>query len=331
MKIGLIARGCNSGLGTLSWEFYNHLKPHKTLVVGNGVYKMFPERYPDAEICRSNKSFSDKQMLWLLEGIDVLITIETPYRWEIYPLARKMGVKTVLIPMYECLPEKIPYEPDHYICPSELDFDEIKSRNKTFLPCPINREKLLFRHRKKAMTFLFNNGHGGGAGRNGASVFFRALKKAKTNKAKFLVHSQVPLTIDDPRVEVRVGNYKNYWDIWGEGDVFVWPHRFDGLSLPVQEALANGMPVLTTNFHPFKGWLPKEWMIPVAEKNRSRIFQREIDVHEPDVDELARMLERWSQANIGGWSKVADMLAEERSWKKLKPKYLKLLRKICST
>ena len=47
MKLGLIARADNGGLGTLSWEFARHLKPHKVLLVENGIYQTFPERYND--------------------------------------------------------------------------------------------------------------------------------------------------------------------------------------------------------------------------------------------------------------------------------------------
>ena len=43
----MICRYDNSGVGTLSWEFARHLKPHKILLVENQVHKTFPERYDE--------------------------------------------------------------------------------------------------------------------------------------------------------------------------------------------------------------------------------------------------------------------------------------------
>ena len=51
MKLGLIARMDNTGLGVQTTEFYKNMYPDKTMVVDishlNGT-KQYPERYPDA-------------------------------------------------------------------------------------------------------------------------------------------------------------------------------------------------------------------------------------------------------------------------------------------
>ena len=49
MRIGIIARYDNSGLGTMCWEYARHLKPAKVLLVANGVYQTFPERFEEFE------------------------------------------------------------------------------------------------------------------------------------------------------------------------------------------------------------------------------------------------------------------------------------------
>lgn len=333
MKIGFIARADNSGLGTMSWEFYNHLKPHKTLVVDPGNYTIFKERFPKNTRFCPKRDMTASDIDWVLEDIDVLLMIETSYSWALMHMAKKKGVKMVLIPMYECLPPTMQVEPDLYICPSEIDMDFIDDdKPKVLIPCPINTKKLKFKRRLQAETFVFHNGHGGAKNRNGAQEFLKAIELVKNKDVKFLIYSQLPLRQPkDPRVEVRIGNYENYYDIWQEGDVYVHPHKFDGLSLPIQEAIGVGMPVLCTRFYPFTEWLPESWMFPPVGKTRKRIFNITITVHEVDPAILAAKIDAWAMQSIKMDSWKAREIANNRSWKKLLPKYLKEFEKLCAT
>src|SRR3990167_10987123 len=108
MRLGLWgARADDGGLGTQTWEFYNHFKPQKTLVVdlqdrnkdfGLG-YKPHLDRYPDAII--SNDFPTKKQMEELLNDLDIVMCIEIPYGYEFFTLARERGIKTALQPNFE--------------------------------------------------------------------------------------------------------------------------------------------------------------------------------------------------------------------------------------
>ena len=61
MNIGMICRADNSGLGSLSREFANHINPKKVLIVANGVFKTFRERYArfETQIARPCSFFMD--------------------------------------------------------------------------------------------------------------------------------------------------------------------------------------------------------------------------------------------------------------------------------
>ena len=59
MRLGLIARCDQSGLGVQTHEFYRHMQPDKTLVIDVGhLYnktthcnkRSYPDRYPDATV-----------------------------------------------------------------------------------------------------------------------------------------------------------------------------------------------------------------------------------------------------------------------------------------
>lgn len=321
-RIGIIGFASNSGLGTLTREFHDNLKPARTLLIPT-KYAEFPERFPGAR-----RGLTQENIDWLLSGIDVLLTFETPGEWVVYALARKRGVKTILMPMYECMPYPLPATPDLVLCPSTLDLKifraELKEKCKVaHLPVPVNRKRVPFRLRTKALTFEHHAGHGGLLSRNGTYELIAAASMLKT-PAKILIYSQKDLEVSLPNVEVRVGNFREYSDIWGSGDVFVFPHKFDGLSLPIQEALSSGMPVLSTEIPPFAGWLPQDWMFRTEERTDMRVFQRFIEVAIADPRAIAETIDAWYGRDIKQASLLADKLAAKLDWERLKPQYISL-------
>lgn len=299
-------------------------------MVDNGKYKSFPQRFPKA---RTTRSIRQNDIDWLLDGIDILLTLETPIEWQIFKIARKRGVKTMLMPMYECEPAPLPAWPDLILCPSLLDFDIFKKEGKDkckvlYLPVPVNRKRIPFRQRYRAKVFQHNAGHGGLIGRNGTTELLAAIPMLKS-EAKVLIYTQKKIDFVHPKVEIRVGNFENYWDIWGDGDIFIFPHKFDGLSLPINEALASGMPVISTAIYPFTTWLPKEWMFEKFENMSLRVWDRYIDVAVVPPEIIASKIDNWYGRNIVQDSVWAGELAEDFSWKNIKPKYLTIFKNLC--
>lgn len=327
MKIGFLARANNRGLGNLSWEFHRHLKPHKTLVLSISKDHVDKSRFPGARFA-ARDCFDTADMKWLVEDIDVLLTIETPYKHELFTLAKQRGVKTALVVMYECLPKEEPKKPDLYICPSDFDLEEVKDEKHVFLPCPIALDRFKPVKGKKIDTFVFHNGHGGGKKgfRNGSDIFFKAIEHVKSD-AKFLVYSQIPLDVEEyDNVKVVIKDVPNYFDLWGEGHVYVHPHRFNGLCMPIQEALACGMPVITTKFGLYADMMPEEWTIEPTKKYRKSIFQREIDIYEMDPKDLAKKIDEFYGKPLDTEESLG--IAKDLSWENWGEQYLKDLKKL---
>ena len=332
MRIAGIFRCDNSGLGILSEAFYKHLPIAKVMIVSNNVYEIHPERFPGAIICKIGTPDLE-EIDEFLKDVDLVLTFETPYNWNLFSEAKKRGIKTVLIPNYEWLPPTIPVVPDLFICPSKLDYDEVVNNssfgnkdNAVYLPIPIDRERTPFKLRKKAETFLFNNGHGGYMDRNSSKELFEAISLIKKD-IKFKIHSQVyfPDVINDSRVEVVYGDVP-YEELYSEGDVFLFPHKFDGLSLPIQEALSAGLPIISTDIYPHNTYLPKEWLF--KPEIMTKIFiKREMDMAIINPVMLAQKIEEWAGKDIEKESRIANELAEKWSWKNLKPKYLEVFKK----
>ena len=331
-SIGIIVRGDNSGLGTLSLEFYENLKPyiHKVIMVDNGVYKTFPDRFPSAKVVTRNIDKETED--WFFEGISTLLTFEVPYSDTIIHNAKKRGIKTVLMPMYECTPSFSAIGmPDVILCPSKLDFDfykKYKDRARVvYIPVPINRKKLKFEHRRKARTFIHNAGHGGLVGRNGTSELLAAIPMIQSD-IKVIINTQREINYSHPKVDIRVGNFLNYQDLWKSGDVFVFPHKFDGLSLPIQEALSVGMPVLSTAIYPFIEMMPHDWFFNAEQIIKTRVAGSVIDqidyaIVKPEA--IAQKIDEFATRDITKDSLEADRIARSLDWEVLKTKYLNIL------
>jgi len=332
MRIGLIARADMSGLGVLSQAFYKHLPFDKIMVVSNNVYPSRPEIYKDPIVCKIGTPDLE-EIDEFLKDIDIVLTFETPYNWNLFSEAKKRGIKTILIPNYEWLPSTIPVVPDLFICPSKLDYDEVinnsmfGNKNAVYLPVPIDREETPFKLRSKAEIFLFNNGHGGYMDRNSSKELFEAISLIKKD-VKFKIHSQVyfPDIINDSRVEVIYGDIP-YKELYSEGDVFLFPHKFDGLSLPIQEALSAGLPIITTDIYPHNTYLPKEWLF--KPEIMTKVFiKREMDMAIINPVKLAKKIEEWAGKDIEKESKKADKLASKWDWKVLKSEYLEVFKNV---
>jgi len=332
-KIGLIARSDNSGLGVFTQEFYKNLPIEKVLVVLHGEYQNYPEKFDENKriVCQRGTPGLE-EIEEFLDGIDVVLTFETPYNWNIFTRAREKGVKTALFVDYEWLSETLPANPDLYLCGSEVNYygiPEIPEEKKALIPCPIN-DSFQFQKRKKAETFVFNNGHGGFRDRNSWKELFEAISLVK-EPVNFLIRSQkyFPYIPNDSRIEIQYGDIPHD-DLYKEGDVLIHPHKFGALSMPVQEGIASGMPVITTDLPPYHKLVPESWLIkPEA---RTQIFiRRQIEavIHSPT--NIAKKISEFANKDISQDSEKTKEIAQRWRWKNVRGEYLKALTDLCQT
>lgn len=339
VRIGIIARCDNSGLGVMTFDFFRNLVVSKVLLI-SASYENYHDRfdgYEGTQVIKCARGMPALEEIDLfLEDIDVVVAFETPYNWNIFSRAKEKGVKSVLIPMYEWEPpnDQFPAMPDLFLCPSKLDLDEMpKGEPKVFIPTPINREILPFKRRTEAKTFIFNNGHGGFGGRNSLAEFLQAIPLVKSD-VQFLIRSQVPFEpINDARVIVQMEEL-NYEDLWNEGDVYLHLHKYDGLSLPLNEAMSSGIIPIAPDFYPHNEFLPKEVLFEPEAEARVTLMPnfRDITTHLISPVAIAKKIDEvasWSSEQIGALSDRMNELADEHSWKVLKPQIIHTLNALC--
>lgn len=269
-----------------------------------------------------------------LDKIDILFLFETPFYYEIIDLARSKNIKVALMPMYECTP--YPTEADIYICPSLLDLEYYKKMYpktpSVFIPVPA--PKLEWKKRERAEVFIHNAGRGGTLERNGTIKILNAIEHIR-QPAKIKIRMQkeayetekiknILETINDDRLEVFIGNMK-YEELFTEGDVFLFPESFNGLSLPLQEAFSSGMGVMCGERFPMTTWLPREIMIPVDHIIRGKIVNVPFKYSRYNEKEIAALIDKWYGQDIEKFSIAGKKWSENNSWETLKPKYLQLL------
>jgi hypothetical protein len=295
---GSIVFATNQGLGILAKQFYDngiidkvYIKEHSSR---ENHYDWFPNRV---------EKIDD------LLDCDKLIFFETPFDWTIIKKARAKGIKTILVPMYECTNNPLPYFPDVIISPSLLD--QKYYPDSKFIQIPVNEKWKL---RETAKVFIHNAGNGGLGGRNGTKELLEAMKYVKS-PIKLIVRSQVPITeYKDPRIEYQIGDCK---DLWSDGDVFIFPEKFNGLSMPIQEAFASGLAVMSTDRFPFNTWLPKELLIPVKSYKKERISV-EFDSAVIDPRDIAKIIDLWYSKDITKFSLLGKEFGIINSWNNLK-------------
>lgn len=187
---------------------------------------------------------------------------------------------------------------------------------------PVDTKIHQWKLRQNARVFVHNCGHGGIGGRNGTKQLIEAMKYVKS-PIKLIIRTQiVGFECSDSRVEIRIGDF-HYETLFDEGDVFIYPDKFGGSCLPLQEAFASGMLVMASNRYPSNMWLPKEPLIPIKGYKREKIAV-EFDSAIVDPHDIALCIDRWYNKNITEYSLAGKKWAEENSWEKLKPIYEKI-------
>jgi hypothetical protein len=344
LKVGSLIFATDQGLGYLAKAFYDHGILTDVMVVQHGRRPDHKEWYP---------MFSDTQYLTRIRHpediesakrfcsrMDCMLFFETPFIWELLPFCKERGVKTVLVPMHECMPEDMPSHPDTYLCPSQLDAQwacRHPSVRADYLTIPVDTDLVKWKQRTTATTFVHNAGNGGLLGRNGTAALLQALPMVKS-PAHFVIRMQETSIIPN----VYMGNscmtieYVNgtqpFETLWDTGDVFVFPEKFNGLSLPLQEAYASGMLVMGTNRYPINNWLPNLPLIMPEGYVKTRVARRCIEFDQALLSPkaIAEKVDEWYGKDISTYSLQGKAWGELNSWDTLKPKYVSFLERLCS-
>ncbi len=322
-----------------------------------------PEWYPpDTPVLATRTGTTSLSVVrdWM-KRIDVVMFVETPFDWQLVNYARNCGKKTALLTMYEWWLENPPALPDLFLCPSRLDRDIFRElygerdekgqtfdgRRIKFIPVPA--PELPWTRRTTAWRFLHNSGHVGSRNHKGTDTLLWAMRHV-TAPVELTVRCQSAQLMENlvrsagmPWMKLndngvfasRTGVGMKSLIIYQTGDlpydqlfapeydVYVTPERYNGLSLPLQEAFTSGMPVITTDRYPTNTWLPRDLLVPPTGYNRVRAAPGHLEIDEAQVDpkDLAAKMDAVYGTDVSAHSDAGKAWAEANSWAVLGPKY----------
>jgi glycosyltransferase involved in cell wall biosynthesis len=314
MRLGLIARADDGGLGSLTQEFARHLKVDRALVVDLGHKARGVTRYERIQtvvedVRSTGHPIPDEEIEWLVKDLDVVYTAETPYSPNLFAIAKEYKCRVVLHAMPELL--KSEHEDCEVWLPTDWHADRIK--HSRIIPVPIALDRFVYKQRGYISTMLHIAGEAM-LDRNGTDLLMQALPLVQTSLKLIMAGSQMPRRVyGNVLVESRPP-VKNYWENYTEDiDLLVMPRRYGGLSMPVQEAAACGIPTLMLDLPPQRDWPVLK--VPSQSHARARMAGGTFEVYSTSPEVLAQAIDAaCSPKNIFDISEAARNWAVELGW-----------------
>jgi hypothetical protein len=343
MRLGIIARSDNTGLGNQTMELVKMLNPDKILLINSQFFnnnKQHPEWYKDYNVIQTKKGMpKTNEIVSFLENIDVVISCETFYHLELVDLAKKKGIKTILQYNYELFGHLSNPEwtlPDVLLSPSiwnlDIVIEKFGSKTKVMhLPPPTDhslfneaREINLSKNHKRILHIA---GKKAAKDRNGTESILEIMKHSKEDY-ELVIKSQTPLNLicKDPRVKIEIGDPDNRQNMYTGFDAMVLPRRYAGLCLPMNEALISALPVFMTDVSPNNHILPDKWLV---EANKIGEFKTKsmVNIYNANPKKFAEVIDNYiNNNNIELFKKQAlEIGFNNFSVEVLKNKYLEII------
>ena len=152
-----------------------------------------------------------------------------------------------------------------------------------------------------------------------------AFARTREERLRLVVTAQVDRRLDevteiaagDPRIEIRLEDLPRleYLQRFANCDVCLAISRWEGLGLPLYEAIAFGMPVITNDVAPMNEPIEDELNGLLVRSHPDGHAKSGIIAYRPDIRDLAVAIERLADAGLRErLSEGARQVRSERSW-----------------
>lgn len=332
MRVGLIARSEDRGLGNMTWEWAQHMHPERVLlVVPHHRIRQRYERFPGATVVRwdhAGPATLDQPTVraWLT-GLDVVYSAETFYDWRVCDWARDAGVRTVCHVMPEYFKHghdlTLP-APDVWWTPTTWRLDHLPLLTRV-VPVPIALERFTEPATPvpgAPIRWLHTAGAKAAADRNGTRIVLTALRFLRGDHHVTIRAQGEPLrrpaTARGVQLTMATREVDEYWHLYGGADALLLPRRYAGLSLPALEAMGAGLALIMSNVEPQRS----EWpIIPIdaPEGGRLRTGAGVLSLANVAPRDLAAVMDAVAadRACLAGAQADARSYAEAHSWANL--------------
>lgn len=328
MKIGMIARCENRGLGNLTREWYEHMNPDLVMLwMPSHDLPLHKDWYPGA-LWMPHGADYENDVREALSEIDVLYSAETMYDWRIAQWARDAGCKTVCHMMPEYFRAEHFIEVDQWWTPTRWRLNHLP-RSTRVVPVPIATKRYEVPEKLEIdgpIHWLHPAGARARKDRNGTMLFLQALGHLReqhvvTVASQDAIHSMLGPAMTR-NVEMRwLDEVDHYWENYQGQQAVVLPRKYGGLCLPALEGMGAYCALLMTNAKPQQDeWpiiaLPTDYSGEIHLYNEHRI---PLAISQPEaiaasMDACARQPEVIAHARARSYN-----FARQNSWEVLEP------------
>lgn len=279
LRFGLIARSEDRGIGIQTWEIARNMRPDRVLVVdmdgSNAGFAQHFDRFSalglPTTILPAAEMANPRSVAPWCSGLDVILTVETFYRWAFCDIARAEGARTVVHLNPEFYKHRAADvdepEPDAWWAPSPWLRDHPVMPPTRFMPMPVPFDRWTAEERYSPTpdvpTIVHVAGHPAALDRNGTKIFLTALRHV-TEPCHAVVVTQRSNAHRPSRLGPGVRSFRNviggvpdYWRVPLLGEIIVIPRRYGGLCLPALEAAGAGRALVMSDVDP-------NWYYPAA-------------------------------------------------------------------
>lgn len=308
-QLGIMVRGDFSGIGFQARRMCELLRPERILYIDSTSFSknkaQHKEWYKGFSGYYVNGFPNDREVRVFLRGLTHFVCIENPHNFTFFSLAEQMGIKAYVVTNYEFCDNlanpnfPLPYK---FIMPSYwkiVEMEHIFGRDKVmYLPPPINPHEFkeardVNFNRSGRKKFLHIAGTIAAHDRNGTLDVLAAVAQTQEEFDLTITsqHELPPEYITNNRkVNYKIGSVDEPCKLYKDYDALILPRRYGGLSLPVQEALISGLPVIMTDISPNRELLPSKWLV-IARKQGDFRARTMIDVYTSDIVSLASRID----------------------------------------
>jgi len=318
-NLGLIAFANDGGLGAQTRRLAHFLKPERIMIIDSSGFSTNKEQhfewYKDYPHFIVHGFPNNDEVKKFLQNLTHVFTVENPYNFGIVHWGQEQGIKIYCQSNYEfCENLAQPWlpTPDKFLMPSYwqlAEMEEIFGKDCVeHLPPPMDMAEfdkartvnMKRRGKRGKCRFLHIIGTAATADRNGTLDLIDSIPKCKED-FELVIRSQHNLSmdvfLDDPRVTYEIGNSTENSSLFTNFDALLLPRRWGGLCLPMNEALASGLPVLMSDISPNDRILPKEWLTEASYKGKF-MARTLIDYHSVDHEKYAAKIDWIAKMSI---------------------------------
>ena len=276
MNIGIVTTWFERGAAYVSRQYMNILKNDDVFIYARGgSYALDDPNWTCFKVTwdsRGDNRWSSTDiditqfLNWIIENQIELIFFNEQVFLEPIIVAKKHGIIVgAYIDYYRLDSIETFHLYDFLICNTQRHYSVFRNFPQCFY-VPWGTDVNLFRPninsqtKTNAVRFFLSAGYS--PRRKGADKAISAFYKIKNENCKLIIHSQIELMASLPELSDVIDELLNEKKLeiieksvtapglYYMGDVYVYPSWLDGIGLSVAEALASGLPVITTDEAP---------------------------------------------------------------------------------